>query len=352
MIATEPLGPETWAEIGLDHREAFEDGRHLIFYGQRTADDRIAFGGLSVPYRYGSHVDHAPFAQSPVHERLRRTLVDLFPVLAGLRVTHRWGGVLAIPRDWFPSVGLDRHSGLAWAGGYVGEGVAAANLAGRTLADLITARVQRPGSPAVGRPSVTRLGERAGTLAGADRRSLGARARRSNRVAHRTAAAVGRRDPAPFDGLTDARRPPLRSVRRTVGRRPRRCGGGRGCGIRWRVAIRPSRRVGARRVVGARMLDHADGHRRGGAAPRDRSDGAQCRQSRRGHACGDGGDAARVEWGSVVARTRGGRWSRTAGTRTSNTRSGEKSPTIAGAERTSRPRSRRSDRCGPAPPMA
>jgi len=29
---------------------------------------------------------------------------------------------------------------VAWAGGYVGDGVAAANLAGRTLADLITGR--------------------------------------------------------------------------------------------------------------------------------------------------------------------------------------------------------------------
>ena len=138
MIATEPLAPEVWAEIGLERREAFEDGRHLIFYGQRTADDRIAFGGLSAPYRYGSRIDHSQFANSPVHERLRRTLVELFPVLASADVTHRWGGVLAVPRDWFPSVGFDHQSGLAWAGGYVGEGVAAANLAGRTLADLIT----------------------------------------------------------------------------------------------------------------------------------------------------------------------------------------------------------------------
>jgi glycine/D-amino acid oxidase-like deaminating enzyme len=140
MIATEPLGSETWAEIGLGQREAFEDGRHLIFYGQRTVDDRIAFGGLSVPYRYGSRIDHSQFAHSPVHERLRRTLVELFPVLANMSVTHQWGGVLGIPRDWFPSVGYDKESGFAWAGGYVGEGVAAANLAGRTLADLITGR--------------------------------------------------------------------------------------------------------------------------------------------------------------------------------------------------------------------
>jgi glycine/D-amino acid oxidase-like deaminating enzyme len=140
MIATEPLGREIWAEIGLERREAFEDGRHLIFYGQRTADDRIAFGGLSVPYHYRSRIDHSQFEQSVVHERLRNTLADLFPVLSGVKVTHRWGGVLAIPRDWFPSVGFDRPAGFAWAGGYVGAGVAAANLAGRTLADLITAR--------------------------------------------------------------------------------------------------------------------------------------------------------------------------------------------------------------------
>ena len=51
--------------------------------------------------------------------------------------------VLGVPRDWRPSVGLDRATGIGWAGGYVGEGVAAANLAGRTIADLIV----RPDSP-------------------------------------------------------------------------------------------------------------------------------------------------------------------------------------------------------------
>jgi glycine/D-amino acid oxidase-like deaminating enzyme len=67
-------------------------------------------------------------------------LVALFPVVAGAEVTHRWGGVLAVPRDWRPSIGVDRANGLAWAGGYVGVGVAASTLAGRTLADLILGR--------------------------------------------------------------------------------------------------------------------------------------------------------------------------------------------------------------------
>jgi hypothetical protein len=47
---------------------------------------------------------------------------------------------VGIARDWHPSVGLDPRTGLGWAGGYVGDGVAASNLAGRTLADLVRGR--------------------------------------------------------------------------------------------------------------------------------------------------------------------------------------------------------------------
>ena len=39
-----------------------------------------------------------------------------------------------------PSVGLDRDTGLAWGGGYVGDGVGCSALAGRTLADLVLRR--------------------------------------------------------------------------------------------------------------------------------------------------------------------------------------------------------------------
>ena len=122
----------------LEGRATFADYRHMIIYGQRTADGRIAFGGRGAPYHYGSAV-RARFDREPaVHSLLRATLTDLFPALARARFTHAWGGPLGIPRDWHSSVGLDRPTGLAWAGGYVGDGVATTNLAGRTLADLIT----------------------------------------------------------------------------------------------------------------------------------------------------------------------------------------------------------------------
>ena len=70
--------------------------------------------------------------------RSTRPSSSFSPALSGMRVTHRWGGPLGIARDWHPSVGFDSATGLGWAGGYVGDGVAVANLAGRTLAALIT----------------------------------------------------------------------------------------------------------------------------------------------------------------------------------------------------------------------
>jgi glycine/D-amino acid oxidase-like deaminating enzyme len=140
VIATEPLSPATWDEIGLARRETFSDHRHLIVYGQRTADDRLVFGGRGAPYHLGSRIRPAYDRDEKVFAGLYSTLLDLFPVLAGTRVTHAWGGALGIPRDWTASVGLDRTTGLAWAGGYVGDGLSTTNLAGRTLRDLVLGR--------------------------------------------------------------------------------------------------------------------------------------------------------------------------------------------------------------------
>ena len=138
MVATEPLPSETWGQLGLAERQTFADDRYLVIYGQRTADGRIAFGGRGAPYLFGSRIDQTTEQRSRIHDRIVATLVELLPALEGVAITHRWGGVLGVPRDWFPSVGFDRNTGSAWGGGYVGEGVAASNLAGRTLADLIT----------------------------------------------------------------------------------------------------------------------------------------------------------------------------------------------------------------------
>jgi glycine/D-amino acid oxidase-like deaminating enzyme len=140
MLATEPLPDAVWDEIGWSGGETMAAGGHQFTYAQRTRDGRIALGGRGAPYHYGSRVRPGYDRDERVHTRLAAALGQLLPPAARAGITHRWGGPLGIPRDWMASVGLDRATGLAWAGGYVGDGVAAANLAGRTLADLIGGR--------------------------------------------------------------------------------------------------------------------------------------------------------------------------------------------------------------------
>ena len=154
MVATEPLDDAVFEEIGLDGRPTFADDRYAVIYGQRTEDNRIAFGGRGVPYVFGSRITPKVERHEPTHALVERTLVELFPALADARITHRWGGVLGAPRNFTPSVNFDPSTGMANAGGYVGEGVAPSNLAGRTLADLIVgADTERATLPWVNHPS-------------------------------------------------------------------------------------------------------------------------------------------------------------------------------------------------------
>ncbi len=140
MIATEVLSPSTWESLGWDEAETMLDGARRYVYIQRTGDGRIAIGGRGIPYRYGSRTEAEGPPPSQAVQSLRERLISLFPALHDVAIDGAWHGVLGAPRQWAPAVGLDRQTGLAWAGGYVGEGVAAANLAGRTLADLIAGR--------------------------------------------------------------------------------------------------------------------------------------------------------------------------------------------------------------------
>src|SRR4051794_7469027 len=154
MIVTEPLPAAIWEQLRWESADCLLDGQRRYVYLQRTGDDRVAIGGRGVPYRLGSRTDReGPLPASTAHE-LRHRLLELFPVLRDAGIAAGWHGVLGVPRDWTPGVGLERSTGLAWAGGYVGEGVAAANLAGRTLRDLILERdTELTGLPWVAPPA-------------------------------------------------------------------------------------------------------------------------------------------------------------------------------------------------------
>lgn len=137
VIATEPLSDEVWARVGLLARPTFCDASRVINYGHRSRDGRLVFGARGAyPLGGAPKQDHAI---TPAEIEMRRRLLqDLFPGLpADLVVTHGWGGSLGLSRRFRPHAIVDPRTGLATAGGYAGEGVAASHLMGRTTAELI-----------------------------------------------------------------------------------------------------------------------------------------------------------------------------------------------------------------------
>lgn len=138
IMLTAPLTDEQWAGIGWERRFVMQSKRLTIDYLQRTADGRIAFGGRGGRYRWGSAIKPEWDCVETVAAALRAQFEEFFPSLAEVPFERCWGGVVGVHRDWMPAMRYDRERGLAVAGGYAGEGVATANLAGRVLADLIT----------------------------------------------------------------------------------------------------------------------------------------------------------------------------------------------------------------------
>jgi glycine/D-amino acid oxidase-like deaminating enzyme len=204
MVVTQRLGPAVWDDIGWQGRETLGDAAHAYIYAQRTADDRIAFGGRGIPYRFGSRIDVDGRTQPATVAALVDALNRFFPATTGARIDHAWCGVLAVPRDWCATVGFDRVSGLGWAGGYTGNGVSTSNLAGRTLRDLVLGRdTELTGLPWVNRRSRSWEPEPLRWLSvqavysayrGADAREARAGAGRTSLLARLASAGSGRSD--------------------------------------------------------------------------------------------------------------------------------------------------------------
>ena len=136
VVATEPLSPAQWDAIGWSGRQGLSDARLLFMYLRPTADGRIVAGGEGAPYFTGSLPSSGNYA--PVIERLKRSLVETFPALAGIRFTNAWGGTMAFTRDLTPRIGALGDDGNLFFGlGYCGEGVVMSQLAGRILAAFV-----------------------------------------------------------------------------------------------------------------------------------------------------------------------------------------------------------------------
>lgn len=137
---TEPLTPEQWLAIGWERGENLSSLRNTVVYLTKTYDGRILFGSRGAPYRFGSAISDDQDKHTETHALIQRSLIEWFPVLERIRFTHNWGGPVGMPMDWTPSVRFDPATNIAFAGGYTGQGVATANLAGQMLTEMITGK--------------------------------------------------------------------------------------------------------------------------------------------------------------------------------------------------------------------
>jgi glycine/D-amino acid oxidase-like deaminating enzyme len=136
VVATEPLSRAQWDAIGWSGRQGLSDARVLFMYLRPTADGRIVAGGELAPYYTGSLPSSGNHAGAIA--KLKRSLIDTFPPLEGIRFTNAWGGTMAFTRDFTPRIGaLDGAPNLFFGLGYCGEGVVMSQLAGRILAAFL-----------------------------------------------------------------------------------------------------------------------------------------------------------------------------------------------------------------------
>jgi glycine/D-amino acid oxidase-like deaminating enzyme len=153
MIATEPLTGDQLAPIGWAGQQGIEDARNLIHYYRLTPDRRIVLGGGPVGLGRRGSLDHD--RDEPAWRHLEDHLRWLWPHLAGVAVTHRWGGPFSVTMDLTPALGyLGADRSAVYGLGCIGHGVAMSYLNGEVLADLL---LTGPDGPAAGQcPFVNR----------------------------------------------------------------------------------------------------------------------------------------------------------------------------------------------------
>ena len=100
------------------------------------ADGRIAFGARGT-YYFGSRIRDSFGPETRDAKRVWELLLEYFPALSGVPMTHAWSGPMGFARDEKPFVFLDEKKRFGWVGGYGPAGVAPSCMAGETLADLV-----------------------------------------------------------------------------------------------------------------------------------------------------------------------------------------------------------------------
>jgi glycine/D-amino acid oxidase-like deaminating enzyme len=134
IVLTEPLSPKLQGEISPNDR-VYYDSKRLLNYFRLTADGRMLFGGRK------SSAENSNSKRSAL--RIHRRMLQVFPQLKDVPITHTWSGYVGYTFDKMPHIG--RENGVHYAYGYCGHGLAAASYMGVEAAKLISG--QQESSP-------------------------------------------------------------------------------------------------------------------------------------------------------------------------------------------------------------
>ncbi|WP_238366174.1 NAD(P)/FAD-dependent oxidoreductase [Mesobacterium pallidum] len=128
IVATEPL--EAGAVLTRD--VAVADTKFVVNYFRMSHDNRLLFGGgESYGYRFPSDIEAV----------VRKPMSQVFPQLKDVKITHAWGGTLAITRRRAPYFARLAPNVLS-ASGYSGHGLGTATHAGLLMAQAIAGEAE------------------------------------------------------------------------------------------------------------------------------------------------------------------------------------------------------------------
>jgi glycine/D-amino acid oxidase-like deaminating enzyme len=137
VLATEPLSAEQLAAIGWTDRCGVSDSGNQFHYYRMTRDNRIVWGGYDAIYHFNNAIRDELDQRPATFEMLARNFFTTFPALAGLRFTHRWGGVIDTCSRFSVFFGTAYSGRVAYAAGYTGLGVGASRFGADVMLDLL-----------------------------------------------------------------------------------------------------------------------------------------------------------------------------------------------------------------------
>ena len=130
ILATEPLGANRARKVNRDNL-CVADTRFVLNYFRLSPDGRMLWGGGE---SYGRKFP------SDLKGFVRKRMLEVYPDLADVEITHAWGGTLAITGTRFPLF-HDLGGGIRAIGGWSGSGIHMATMGGKIAADAIAGEV-------------------------------------------------------------------------------------------------------------------------------------------------------------------------------------------------------------------